>query len=70
MNLIPNVTEEAKDIQEKTGFYIPPQRLSILLDVASKITKIITNIPQFTVTYRECEIILDIVVQSIKKIKG
>ena len=70
MPLLPNVTEEATEIQNKTGFYIPPERLAVLMQTASKVLKQVTSINEFTVTYRESELILNMVLDNIKKIKG
>lgn len=67
---LPNIKEEAKEYQEKYGYYIQPYKLSILLKTAGKIFEIMTKIPQFTVTYKECEIMLDIVKKSMESMKG
>jgi len=52
---------------EAKGYRIQPYKLNILMKTASKIINMIVSIPDFTVSLRDTEIILDIAMSAIKK---
>lgn len=60
---------ECEEITQKTGIYIPPYRLPMLMKTAQKITDIMMNNSAF-MTYHEALLILRIVMNAIKEVTG
>lgn len=70
MAMLKDISVEAKEIEERTGVYIPPYRLTILMKAASQVADKILMIPSITCSYFEAELVLEIVEMAIKKAKG
>lgn len=60
---------ECEEITQKTGIYIPPYRLSILMKTAQKITDIMMS-NAVCMSYHESLLILRIVMNAIKEVTG
>jgi hypothetical protein len=60
---------ECEEITQKTGIYIPPYRLSMLMKTAQKITDIMMS-NAVCMSYHESLLILRIVMNAIKEVTG
>lgn len=60
---------ECEEITQKTGIYIPPYRLSMLMKTAQKITDIMMS-SAVCMSYHESLLILRIVMNAIKEVTG
>ena len=60
---------ECEEITKKTGIYIPPYRLSMLMKTAQKITDIMMS-NAVCMSYHESLLILRIVMNAIKEVTG
>lgn len=60
---------ECEEITQKTGIYIPPYRLSVLMKTAQKITDIMMS-SAVCMSYHESLLILRIVMNAIKEVTG
>lgn len=63
------IKKEAEDITSRTGRYIPPYRMANLMKSAQKVFDLLVRTDVCT-TYEECEIILDIVKNTIFSATG
>ena len=63
------VKREAEEITGRTGRYVPPYRLAILMKVAQRIADLLIK-ADVAMTYSECEMILDIVRAAIRGVTG
>lgn len=61
-----SIADEAKEVSERIGAYIPPARLSVLMKTATKALNILTSITEFDVTYKEIELMLDTIEKAVK----
>lgn len=64
------MAKEAQEIKSKTGYYISPYRLSFLHEITSKVIKLISDPKHFAITYTECELVLNMALDAIRKAKG
>lgn len=69
MERVPTAKQEADAIMEKTGRYVPPYRLAILLRTASKVMETITK-AEIAISYAECRLLLDILDREISTVVG
>ena len=60
---------ECEEITQKTGIYIPPYPLSMLMKTAQKITDIMMS-NAVCMSYHESLLILRIVMNAIKEVTG
>jgi hypothetical protein len=60
---------ECEEITQKTGIYIPPYRLSMLMKTAQKIIDIMMS-NAVCMSYHESLLILRIVMNAIKEVTG
>lgn len=60
---------ECEEITQKTGIYIPPYRLPMLMKTAQKITDIMMS-NAVCMSYHESLLILRIVMNAIKEVTG
>ena len=60
---------ECEEITQKTGIYIPPYRLSMLMKTSHKITDIMMS-NAVCMSYHESLLILRIVMNAIKEVTG
>jgi hypothetical protein len=60
---------ECEEITQKTGIYIPPYLLSMLMKTAQKITDIMMS-NAVCMSYHESLLILRIVMNAIKEVTG
>lgn len=63
------IKRECEEITQKTGIYIPPYRLSMLMKTAQKITDIMMS-NAVCMSYHESLLILRIVMNAIKEVTG
>lgn len=61
-----NIVDEAEEISSRIGVYIPPTRLSILMKTATKALNMLTSTTEFDVTYKEIELMLDMIEKAVK----
>jgi len=59
-----SVQREAEEIMERTGRYIPPYKLSCMVQTSAKVLKIITS-ESFAASYEDCRFILTLVERSL-----
>ena len=67
-NRTTSVFDEAEEIKNRLGMYIAPSRLAEMMKLAAKIQKMIVDNMVFAPSYRDCEIVLDIVQDSIRRV--
>ncbi len=63
------IKHEAEEITGRTGCYIPPYRMAHLMKSAQKISDFLVK-SDISMTYKECEIVLQIVLNTIRTITG
>jgi hypothetical protein len=63
------IKQEAEEITGRTGCYIPPYRMANLMKSAQKISDFLAK-ADISMTYKECEIVLQIVLNTIRTITG
>lgn len=63
------IKSEANEITGRTGRYIPPWRMANLMKAAQKIADLLVK-TDIAMTYEECEIVLKIVLNTIKALTG
>lgn len=61
--------QECEEIGRRTGFYIPPYRLSNLLKTAGKIFDLLIK-SDICMSYHECLITLKIVMNTVRQVTG
>ncbi len=69
MNTADYIKREANEISARTGRYIPPYRMVNLMKTAQRIAEFLIK-ADLAITYEECEITLNIVLNTIKTITG
>lgn len=68
MAKLPRLTEEAEQIAQQRGYYIPPYEWNDMMRAAGKIVSILSGPAATTMTYEKSKIILEIVLDSIRRI--
>jgi hypothetical protein len=69
VNTADYIKHEANEIAGRTGRYIPPYRMVNLMKAAQKIADFLVK-ADLAMTYEECEIVLNIVMNTIRAITG
>lgn len=60
---------ECEEVTGRLGFYIPPYRMTSLMQAAQKITSVLVN-ANTCMTHAECEFVLNIVSGAFKAAVG
>lgn len=68
MEKLPRLAEEAERIAQTKGYYISPYEWNDMMKAANKITAILSGPAATTMTYEKSKIILEIVLDSIRRI--
>ena len=63
------IKTEAAEITGRTGRYIPPYRMANLIKAAMRISEMLIK-TDVAMTYEECEIVLNIVLRTIRTMTG
>ena len=63
--------DKAENIKDNLRLTVPmsPIKMKVMMRTASKITTILTSIPEWMITWGEMELILEMVMDSIKRCK-
>ena len=70
MNRLLTLQEEAKEVGERLGYYIPPYKYGELVKMKSKIVGLMVGPSAITMTYQEMQILLDMISRDVSHILG
>ncbi len=64
---LPTMKEEADAAESRGEIYIPPYRMAELMKMAHKIMGVLAASGGITVSYAECDVVLELVKQAAKQ---